>query len=254
MGNMGNLTKETKLLDYNSPGISALIEKYYWHDLPLHERIGSVYNYVRDEIEFGYNIDDAISASQVLKDGYGQCNTKAILLMALLRGVGISCRLHGFTIHKNLQRGVMPPQVFFVAPENIVHSWVEIEYQGEWVNLEGFILDKTYLSKLQLSFSNMDQMSGYGVGTRSLQSPDVEWSGKSTYIQNTAINQDLGLFDTPDDFYKTHRQDIGALKGWLFRNILRHWMNGRVQSIRNGKKPVPLSTFDYEANTSVAQL
>ncbi len=244
---MSKLTQATKLLDYTGPGLSALITEKGWRDLPLYNRIGAVYDYVRDQIKFGYNVDDAIPASQVLKDGYGQCNTKATLLMALLRGVGVPSRLHGFTIHKNLQRGVVPPVAFPLVPESIVHSWVEIEYEGKWINLEGFILDQAYLSKLQSSFANVKQLSGYGVGTRNLQSPNIGWAGKSTYIQNTAINQDFGLFDTPDEFYKDHRQDLSPLKRWFFRNFLRHWMNARVRKIRSGYKPAALPTFSYEA-------
>lgn len=47
------------------------------------------YNFVRDEILFGYNADDTILASRVLAEGYGQCNTKGTLFMALLRGADI---------------------------------------------------------------------------------------------------------------------------------------------------------------------
>ncbi len=251
---MEKLTKATELLDYGSPDLAALITKSGWRDLPEFDRIGAVYIFVRDEIKFGYNVDDAIPASQVLQDGYGQCNTKSIFLMALLRGVGIPCRLHGFTVHKNLQRGVVPPLVFPIAPESIVHSWVEINYNGEWLNLEGFILDKAYLGKLQASFPSKGKFSGYGVGTRNLKSPDVDWIGKSTYIQNTAINQDFGRLDTPDDFYKRHRQNFSPLKGWLYRNILRHWMNARVGTIRKGHTPEDLATFGYEATTTPAKL
>ncbi len=60
------------------------------------ERIKAIYNYVRDDVLFGYNIDDGISASKVLADGYGQCNTKGTLFMALLRACNIPCRVHGF--------------------------------------------------------------------------------------------------------------------------------------------------------------
>ncbi len=250
---MANLTKETTLLDYKNPALSTLIRAKNWRDLPLYERIGAVYTFVRDEIKFGYNVDDAIPASKVLADGYGQCNTKATLLMALLRGVGIPCRLHGFTIHKNLQRGVVPPIAFPIAPESIVHSWVEIEYEGAWINLEGFILDKAYLGKLQAGFADREQFSGYGAGTRNLQAPNVGWAGKSTYIQNTAINQDFGLFDTPDEFYADHRQQFGPLKGWLYRTIIRHWMNARVRKIRQGHRPKALPTFNYTADTPAAQ-
>jgi len=251
---MPDLTQATKLLDYTSPSLSTLIAENGWHELPLYERIGAVYDFLRDEIKFGYNIDDAIPASQVLRDGFGQCNTKATLLMALLRGVGVPSRLHGFTIHKNLQRGVVPPIAFPIAPESIIHSWVEIEFESQWINLEGFILDKAYLGKLQASFADTDKLCGYGAGTRSLQSPGVGWNGKSTYIQNTSINQDFGLFDTPDEFYAKHRQAFGPLKGWLYRNLIRYWMNARVQKIRGGHRPARLSTFTYEAKTKAARI
>ena len=42
---------------------------------------------MRNDILFGYNSSDLLTAEEVLKDGYGQCNTKATLLMALFRGV-----------------------------------------------------------------------------------------------------------------------------------------------------------------------
>ena len=61
---------------------------------------------------FGYNIDDNISASKVLADGYGQCNTKGTLFMALLRACNIPCRVHGFTIDKKLQKGAMTGIVY----------------------------------------------------------------------------------------------------------------------------------------------
>ncbi len=48
---------------------------------------------------------DTMNAVQILNDGYGQCNTKATLLMALLRAVSIPCRLHAFDVTKDLQRG-----------------------------------------------------------------------------------------------------------------------------------------------------
>lgn len=143
---------------------------------------------------------------------------------------------------------------FSYCPESILHSWVEIEFEGQWINLEGFILDKAYLAKLQASFANTNHLSGYGVGTRNLQAPHVFWNGKSTYIQNTAINRDFGLFDSPDAFYAKNRQDFSPLKGWLYRHFIRHWMNARVQKIRNGHRPKALPTFAYIAKTKAAKI
>ena len=137
------------MLDYSAATVQALVKKRHWAGLPPFERILQVYNFVRDEILFGYNICDTLPASQVLAQGYGQCNTKGTLLMALLRAVGIPCRVHGFTIDKKLQKGAMTGLVYYSAPKNVLHSWVEVLYQNHWYELEAVILDSDYLKKLR---------------------------------------------------------------------------------------------------------
>lgn len=102
------LLAPTPILNFDHPSIARLVKDKGWNTLSAHDRIGAVYDFVRNEIAFGYNRSDDITATGVLADGFGQCNTKGTLLMALLRAVGVRCRLHGFTIHKALQRGVIP--------------------------------------------------------------------------------------------------------------------------------------------------
>ena len=146
---MDRYLRETPMLDYGSASIQALIHKHGWNELPETERVRAIYNYVRNEILFGYNIDDSIPASRVLAGGFGQCNTKGTLFMALLRPCGIPCRVHGFMIDKKLQKGAMTGIVYRNAPQEILHSWVEVLLDGRWYELEGFILDKGYLGSLQ---------------------------------------------------------------------------------------------------------
>ncbi|GAB5377839.1 MAG: transglutaminase-like domain-containing protein [Acuticoccus sp.] len=231
------LLTATRLLDFELPAVAKLIAERRCNDLTRHDRIGAAYDFVRNDIAFGYNRADDVAASEVLADGYGQCNTKGTLLMALLRGVGVRCRLHGFTIHKALQRGVVPELVYPTAPAEIVHSWVEVETDDGWVNLEGFILDAPFLASLQRTFSESESLCGYGAGTDCLSAPPVGWSGTDTYIQKTGIVRDLGTFDTPDDFYARHRQAFGTVQGILYRHGIRHWMNTRVRAIRDGRVP-----------------
>ena len=130
---MENLMKKffekTELLDFDHKSIVSLIENKQWKKLNEKEKIKQIYNFVRDDIPFGYNIDDAISASTVLQDGYGQCNTKGILFMAILRAVNIPCRIHGFTIDKILQKGAIKGFYYAFSPKEIIHSWVEIYYK-----------------------------------------------------------------------------------------------------------------------------
>lgn len=231
--NTQNLLSETPLLDFNSDALQSLISKRGWQNLPTYERIGAVYSFVKDEIKFGYNKEDALAASQILRDGIGQCNTKGILLMALFRGVGIPCRLHGFTIKKSLQRGVVPELIYPITPNNIVHSWVEVYHDGKWINLEGFILDTDYLRAVQAKFKSKTAICTYGAGTDNLATPMVEWQGTDTYIQKTGINQDFGIFDDPDNFFAAYPQNLSPLKQAFYRFFVRHWMNKRVVKLRS---------------------
>lgn len=227
--------KETELLDYSNDLIQTLINKRNWDNLDDFNKIKAIYNFVRDEIRFGYNVDDKIAASRVLKDGYGQCNTKGILFMALLRAVGIPCLIHGFTIDKKLQKGAMTGIVYKSAPQNIFHSWVEVYYRDKWFELEAFILDIDYLKQLQKINANCHgSFCGYGVAVNDFKNPIIDWNENNTYIQSEGINQDFGIYDDPDSLLKEHHQEMSVIKKYLYRHVGRHLMNYNIKKIRNG--------------------
>lgn len=225
---------ETKILDYSNASIQKLLNQMGWRNLDIVSKVKAIYNFVRDEVKFGYNVSDDIPASQILKEGYGQCNTKATLLMALLRATGIPNRIHGFTIDKSLQKGAITGIWYILSPKNILHSWVEVWVNGQWYFLEGVILDKPYLTKLQEQNSDCKTtFCGFGVYTDNFQNPPIEWNNNNTFIQQKGINQDFGVFETPDDFYSKHQQKLNFFKRFVFQNIVRHIMNNNVQRIRN---------------------
>jgi hypothetical protein len=227
------LLASTKLLDFDHPALRTVIDQRGWKALDEHKRVGAAYDFVRDEIVFGYNTSDDLPASTVLRDGYGQCNTKSTLLMALLRALDVPCRLHGFTIDKALQKGAVTGWAYLLAPRNILHSWVEVWHEERWINLEGFILDRRYLSALQQRFAGRrGPFLGYGVGTPNLADPPVDWRCGDTYIQRDGINQDFGVFDDPDTFYARYGANLSGPKRWVFERVVRHMMNRNVERIR----------------------
>ncbi|MCC7312215.1 MAG: transglutaminase family protein [Sulfuritalea sp.] len=227
------LLQATTLLDWQTPDILHLVSARGWRELPEFERVGAIYRFVRDEIAFGYNERDDLPASRVLEDGYGQCNTKTILLMALLRAAGIACRLHGATIHKRLQKGVVSGLFYLLAPESILHTWAEVKGERGWTALEGVILDKPYLDGVrQFAPSGTRCMLGYAVGTDNWDAPAIEWEGSDTAIQQTGVNRDYGTFGDPDAFYLRHGGNLSGIKSWLYRHAVRHLMNRKVARIR----------------------
>lgn len=226
----------TRMLDYNNGEIQRLIQEKGWRNLSEFECIKSIYIFIRDDILFGYNVDDNIPASKVLKDGYGQCNTKGTLFMALLRACNIPCRVHGFTIDKELQKGAMTGIVYKNAPQNVFHSWVEVFLEGTWYELEAFIIDKSYLDKLQRINSDcVGAFCGYGVAVTDFINPTIDFNRNNTYIQSEGINQDFGVYDSPDELLEEHHQELSVIKAFAYRNLGRHLMNRNVKKIRNAK-------------------
>lgn len=228
-----NYLTATKILDFKNHYIQSLIAQRNWKLLDDYNKIGAVYTFVKDEIKFGYNQSDDIAASEVLSDGYGQCNTKGNLLMALLRALGIQCRFHGFTIDQQLQKGAIPTYVFWLAPKYIIHSWVEVCFEDRWINLEGFILDGIYLASIQSKYSQTKgSFCGYGIATKCLENPETNWTGNDTYIQKEGIHDDFGIYDSPDAFYVEQGTNLSGFKRWAYQKLIRHIINWNVQRLR----------------------
>lgn len=233
---------ETSLLDFNHPSFNRLVNARDWNFADRYTTIGAVYSFVKDEITFGYNEADNIPASQVLEDGYGQCNTKSTLLMAMLRKCDVPCRIHAFAIDRRVQKGAVPEILYALTPQTLLHTWVEVEHEGKWLDLEGCILDPEYLAGVQVMHGNdCRSVCGYGVAVQDIRNPPVEWQGASTHIQKEAIVEDYGTFDSPDDLYRVRGANLGnsLAKNLLFKYFIRKIMNARVGRIRKQRVSQP---------------
>jgi hypothetical protein len=128
--------------------------------------------------------------------------------------------------------------VFPLTPRRILHSWVEVWYDGGWVTLEGQILDVGYLSAVQHRYADhRGPFIGYAVATPDLACPPLAWCGQDTYIQREGITQDLGVYDAPDDFYRAHGVNLSGVRGWLFRHLIRQAVNRHLDRIRRRWRP-----------------
>lgn len=235
---MEKYLKNTTMLNYTAQDIVDLIDEHKWSDLDEYDKIGAIYDFVQNEILLGYNKYDNLTATQVLKDGYGQCNTKATLLMTLLRAVGVPCRLHGSKVTKVFQRSLMPKIMAKLAPPYIVHTWAEVFYNGEWLCLEGVITDKAYVAGLKSLFlEHCGKFFDYAVAVKDFIDLQIDWIGDHTTVQQQAVVEDLGVYDDPDEFYTKYKQEYRGVKKFLYENIGRKIMTKKVAKIRRvGKK------------------
>lgn len=233
---MTNYLNDTAMLNYREQEIAKLVTAKNWNNFDEYNKISAIYNFVQNDILLGYNKRDNLTATEVLADGIGQCNTKATLLIALLRAVGIPCRLHGAKVTKAFQRSLMPKIMARLAPSSIVHTWVEVSYNGKWLCLEGVITDKAYISGLRQMFPDYKgEFFDYAVAVKDFSNLHIDWMGVSTVIQQQAILVDLGIYDSPDEFYAEYKQDYRGIKKFLYENIGRIIMTKKVAKIRRGK-------------------
>jgi transglutaminase-like putative cysteine protease len=92
------------------------------------ERLQRLVSYVRDDILFGFPpYGDMTAASDTIRMGIGQCNTKGTLLLALCQAAGIPARLHFAPIRKNIQRGLYTGIWYELLPKYLSHAWVEVK-------------------------------------------------------------------------------------------------------------------------------
>ena len=226
-------SEPTVMLNFRDEAIQQLVKQRGWSNLAYEDRIKEIYDFVRNEIKFGYNRIDDISASEVLRDGYGQCNTKSTLLMALLRAVGIPCRIHGFLIDKKMQKGALTGITYKLAPNKIVHAWTEVYFQENWIVLEGVIIDDSYLKQVKNRLCSFNEgYIGYGISVKDKENINLCWTGKSVYIQSFSITDDLGIFDNPDDLFRKYNNKSGKIKQFMF-NRIRKKINKRLDMMRN---------------------
>lgn len=229
--------EKTPMLDYQAESIQSLIKQRRWTQLDDYHKIQSIYEFVQNEILFGYNRSDLLTAREVLQDGYGQCNTKATLLMALLRGVAIPCRLHGSEVSKHFQRGVTTGLIAAAAPETIVHTWAEVWYNGKWVALEGVITDQQYIDAVRAAFSDWEgEFRKYAIAVANLAQLELCWKGVDTFVQHEAVVKDFGVFDNPDVFFSDHPQKWSKWKNFAYVHYGRKVMNANVAAMRGRRK------------------
>lgn len=124
----------TAFMDTEHPDIQAFCDRYAKSGDPRGTAI-ALYTAVRDEIRYDpYRIDfsaHGMKASTTLRQGYGYCVAKAVLLATLARAAGIPARLGFADVRNHLSterlREVMGTDLF------VYHGYSALFLEGKWV-------------------------------------------------------------------------------------------------------------------------
>ncbi|MEA3500041.1 MAG: transglutaminase-like domain-containing protein [Candidatus Marinimicrobia bacterium] len=232
---MNRFLQKTKLLNYEHKFIVDLNSQKKWSKLTKYEKIKQIYNFVQNEILFGYPESDNVRASDVLEKKMGNGITKSILLMALLRSNEISCRFKGLKIKKNIHNGAVTGIAYLLFPQKMIHGWTEVFYQDKWIILEGVTVDKNYLNKVLSMFPDKDnEFNEYGIALIDQNKIKNTWSGQNTFVQRGGIIEYLDIYNSPDDFFEYYKQTLTGIKRILYKTLFMKRINKKVMKIRNG--------------------
>ncbi len=226
-----------KLADFDHALVAQTARRLTSSAKTTGEALERIFLFVRDDIVFGFPPEgDFVTASQTIERGYGQCNTKGTLFLALCKASGIPARIHFSQISKEIQHGFFTGLPYWLMPDQISHSWLEVELDGRWHQIDTYINDPALHNAAVSEIEKRGWKTGFSVSRANGDpSADLVLDG-AHYSQMAVVGKDDGVWDEPLAFYKgpKYLNKVGPVKQWLYRLFLP-MINGRVRRLRDGR-------------------
>jgi transglutaminase-like putative cysteine protease len=193
----------SRSIDFDSSAVAAFAAKSAGNSADPRGRAVSLYYAVRDGIRYDpYSIDlsiEGIRASATLKSGRGWCVSKAILLAACCRAMGIPARLGFADVRNHLttkrMRDRMKTDLFFW------HGYTSICLDGVWIKATP-AFNIGLCERFRLKPLDFDGRSD------SIYHPfDLEGRRHMEYLAYRGEFADVPLAEISETFRREYRQD-----------------------------------------------
>jgi hypothetical protein len=173
------------------------------------ERLEALFYFVRDQIRFAFPTTwsewDRVSASRVLDAGFGYCNTKATLMVALCRACGVHARVHYGFIDARIMRGIFPSFSFPFLPKSGPHSWTEVELDGEWKPIDSYINDEPLYRAARARLEGSGRSLGYSLAcVEGTCSCEFNFGDKG-FVHMGAVVEDHGAWEDASDYFASEK-------------------------------------------------
>ncbi len=230
------------LADHDHPSVRAtawrltegLTEGPHERAVSERDKLARLFAFVRDDILFGFPPGgDLMRASETLALGYGQCNTKATLLLALCKACAIPARIHFALIDKRIQRGFFVGPGYRLLPPELSHGWIEVRIDGRWRRIDSFINDLALYRAARRELARRGWQTGFSLALGGGEtSPELNLDHE-VFQQMAAVTGDHGTWDDPGEYYRSpgYRNRPGPLKRLAYRLMIGA-VNARVRRLR----------------------
>jgi hypothetical protein len=196
----------------------------------------ALFCFVRDRIMFGFPKTvaqwDRVKASSVIQCGFGYCNTKATLLVALCRASGIRARVHYGLISTEIMRGIFPSFAFPFLGDSGSHSWTEVEIAGEWKPIDSYINDEELYRAARRRLEETGTSLGCSVAClEGICSCEFNF-GELGFVHMGAVVEDHGVWDDASHYYATDKYSTFKGLQRLFYPVVAAISNRNIEKLR----------------------
>jgi transglutaminase-like putative cysteine protease len=175
-----------------------------------------------------------IRASDVLRQGAGDCHAKGMLFVALLRAAGVPARLRFVTLSTRFLNGLID-----TGAASMTHAVGEVWLHERWVQTDTYVVDAAMERQARAMLMRRSMRTGYGVHLDAHQ----QWNGiDDAHAQYTPQQPDSmpvvdwGVAHDARHFYAdaSHaslRHSFAVRVKWLLGAQI---VNRKVQQLRHG--------------------
>lgn len=222
-----------RLSDFDHPAIQVKAKELTSGKSTLIDKVESIFNYVRDEIRFGFPPKwDQVKASETLKYRLGYCNTKATLFRALCEAIDIPARIHTGHIEIKIMRGIFPSFAFPFLPSSGGHSWMEIEVDGEWKPIDSYINDKPFYERALKRLQERGRTTAYSISlARGVSSCEFNF-GEKGFVHMGAVVDDHGTLDDYSEYMSSEKYYSMNRVELMSYPIIAKMSNRNIERIR----------------------
>ncbi len=241
--------RATQQLDITAAPVRVLAGKLVRSQRNDRAKAIAVHHYVK-AMPFGI-VPDFLrnKASDIVKLGYGDCHTKGLLFVALLRASSVPARLRFVTLSTRFLTGLID-----TGSPTMTHALAEVYLDGRWVQTDTYVVDAELGREARALLQSKSMQLGYGVHALG----DQTWgTRKDAHAQYNSADPsslpvvDWGVAHDPAHFYAdaSHaalRHSFTVRMKWLLGAQI---VNRKVQQIRlRGKN------FSHSLSSSISQL
>lgn len=215
--------RETAQLDFKS--VKLRIQATKLTQLCVNERAKAVavHNYVHSlPLVFAPDFLH-IKASEVARLGHGDCHTKGLLFVALMRALGLPARLRFVASPVGFLAGLIDPHVSTMSC-----ALGEVFVDGRWCQTDTYVPDDAFAREARELLRLEHHFAGYGLhalGERSWESQEDMHAHRSPADPGSMPLMDWGVAHDPAHFYadKMHAPSHHSLQGRT------HWLSGAAK-------------------------